>query len=492
MDFSSVKRAIESLQRRKPSVSTTVLSYLPPLLHYHNDEHEVTSEEYKKVLLQLLKVNDNRWESLAVGLYLGECHLEEMTNDIWDNSNAKKNKIVYVDGPRVPSIVDEEEKASSPAIAKKKSASPEESTAQFCNELLQTCKIHLQHSEPRVRTLVAKTVGSHARYASTIQQHSSSYTPAFVSSLQSQRLDIHSTILSSLQDNIQKGRDESTQHSRDSTGAMDDTTGWRSLETNLQTLASYANGCATFYLLEKPWSVKEERNTEEWKEFCNVLEHCANVHVNRHVRAASIATLEVLIHCCEEGDVVRHIFFEEDEGSEEESDEDEEESVLKTTIVQVLKVCLADNWSQVRMAASVLCRKFFITLIKEQQKHSNDDDEDDIFDSFYPALLPRMCLNRFYLAQGVKLYSHDTWKIIFERKGNGLQMVAKNAASICRYYVKMCDADNHVVREAACQAVAELAQKIGTHEEYAELLAPFVPMLLQVRKSTKKTQFCVC
>jgi hypothetical protein len=39
----------------------------------------------------------------------------------------------------------------------------------------------------------------------------------------------------------------------------------------------------------------------------------------------------------------------------------------------------------------------------------------------------------------------------------------------------MCDADNHVVREAACQAVAELATKLGGSES----LAPHVPLLLQ-------------
>jgi hypothetical protein len=43
----------------------------------------------------------------------------------------------------------------------------------------------------------------------------------------------------------------------------------------------------------------------------------------------------------------------------------------------------------------------------------------------------------------------------------------------------MCDADNHAVREAACQGVAELAQKVGMHPHYAEYLSPYVTMLLQ-------------
>jgi hypothetical protein len=110
-----------------------------------------------------------------------------------------------------------------------------------------------------------------------------------------------------------------------------------------------------------------------------------------------------------------------------------------------------------------------------------------------------MCLNRFYLAQGVKLYSQDTWKLVFgtaqghspdeeglhsseeTKGGGGLGAVARNAAPVCRYYSKMCDADNHAVREAACQGVAELAQKVGKHPLYAEYLSPNVTMLLQVR-----------
>jgi hypothetical protein len=43
----------------------------------------------------------------------------------------------------------------------------------------------------------------------------------------------------------------------------------------------------------------------------------------------------------------------------------------------------------------------------------------------------------------------------------------------------MCDADNHVVREAACQAVAELATKLGTSPQYQEKLQPYVHVLLQ-------------
>jgi len=83
------------------------------------------------------------------------------------------------------------------------------------------------------------------------------------------------------------------------------------------------------------------------------------------------------------------------------------------------------------MAASVLCRVFLTTLVRI-------GDDDSVRDT-YPALLPRMCLNRFYLAQGVKLYSHETWKLVM--KDQGVDLVASYLPAVCRYYVKMCDAD---------------------------------------------------
>jgi hypothetical protein len=42
------------------------------------------------------------------------------------------------------------------------------------------------------------------------------------------------------------------------------------------------------------------------------------------------------------------------------------------------------------------------------------------------------------------------------------------------------DFDSIAFWQAACQGVAELAQKLGRHPLYAEYLSPYVTMLLQV------------
>eukprot|EP00540_Astrosyne_radiata_P006981 CAMPEP_0116836990 /NCGR_PEP_ID=MMETSP0418-20121206/8408_1 /TAXON_ID=1158023 /ORGANISM="Astrosyne radiata, Strain 13vi08-1A" /LENGTH=459 /DNA_ID=CAMNT_0004466831 /DNA_START=1 /DNA_END=1380 /DNA_ORIENTATION=+ len=93
----------------------------------------------------------------------------------------------------------------------------------------------------------------------------------------------------------------------------------------------------------------------------------------------------------------------------------------------------------------------------------------------WSILLPRMCLNRFYLAQGVRLYAQETWRLVFEGD-HGLEMVQTYLQPICRFYVQMCDADNHVVREAACQAIAELVRKVKplSHHNITSLLQALI------------------
>jgi hypothetical protein len=207
------------------------------------------------------------------------------------------------------------------------------------------------------------------------------------------------------------------------------------------------------------------------------------------VRAAGISVLEQMVHACTSS------WRELEQTTAKEGMKENlvmnmllvPDSKLRQTIVDVLKTALGDNWSQVRMAGSVLCRVFFVAML-DYAEHFPDEmmaNRETWLMSLYPVLLPRMCLNRFYLAQGVKLYSHETWRILFEKykdyAGLGLENVAMNAGAVCRYYTKMADADNHVVREAACQAIAELATKIGRSEQYSDYLAPYVISLLQVR-----------
>lgn len=68
-------------------------------------------------------------------------------------------------------------------------------------------------------------------------------------------------------------------------------------------------------------------------------------------------------------------------------------------LVPLVTSGLADNWSQVRYAAS-LCSRSFYQVTK---------DDEEIAEEYNAGLVPRMCLNRYYVAAGVRIYSNDTW-----------------------------------------------------------------------------------
>ena len=111
-----------------------------------------------------------------------------------------------------------------------------------------------------------------------------------------------------------------------------------------------------------------------------------------------------------------------------------------------------------------------------------------------------MCLNRYYIAEGVKLYSQarvcslgawgvcggrvvralaaggvcplqDTWKLVVQTRGPAI--VASVIADVVTYYIGQAQAENHAVREAACFCIAELAHKVDK-----AAVAPHVPTLL--------------
>ena len=410
MDFSTAERALESLGRRRPPLEDCVVQISRDLLAV-----DCTKEVYFNGILALLQQSlSQRWEGLAVGVYL--------TTDLL-LQHLDGAETIYIDGPRAPTVREIENYRATKALDVTGA-----DLLRLSQPLLLAATLHLEHSEPRIRTLVAKAVGALVRLS--IDQPELGVKP------------LYDHIIESLYEHLDVGRDVDGKYSQTSAGALDDTTGWRALETNWQGLASYIGGLGAAFF---------ERHvlTPRILEAC---EYSCMTHVNRHVRAAGIVVLEQWITVAPTTMLV--------------------ESPLRNTIVTVLKVTLGDNWSQVRMAASVLNRKFWIALLEQLPEEKRNTS------ALNPVLIPRMCLNRFYMAQGVKLYSVETWKIVFA-DGKGLDAVAATTGAVCRYYIKMCDADNHAVREAACQAIAELAQKIGSHPEYGDRLIPYVPTLLQ-------------
>lgn len=536
MDFSTIDRALTSLSRRQPPLPEPVLAVsqsLLALLSTNNETHNhlAESREYAHGILKLIELGSSkagsgdessavRWEPLAVGLRLTVDYLEKRTSELPTSTSTASNNQddddedegtglgtggggVYAEGPRIPKIADLQingTSSSSASVSEKVSSPPKANSPVF--ELLlalpEIINNDVEHSEPRVRSLVAQTVGAYALYSTSLlnyqrdiiinnDQDEDPQLKQTIQTAQQGRASIHNAILSSLQSHLQMrepSRDNNP--SKASDGALDDTTGWRALETNLHALASFIDGCvgkgvvefdgedeggsnvsySGSYMLEEERLFSNEDEENRW--FLTGLQHCCVLHVNRHVRAASAAVLGVLVKSC-----MRCRSSHGKDGNYHENLLVEDDSPFRLTLKESLRATLQDNWSQVRMAGSVLCRRFVTALLKIYISHNHNGEEEDeeltIFElaagDLVQMLLPRMCLNRFYLAQGVKLYSQDTWKIIFgsshnaaegeeglhssgkSKGGGGMGAVARNAAPLCRYYSKMCDADNHAVRE---------------------------------------------
>lgn len=97
----------------------------------------------------------------------------------------------------------------------------------------------------------------------------------------------------------------------------------------------------------------------------------------------------------------------------------------------------------------------------------DEDSRKDVFS----LILPQMCLNRYYVAEGVRVYSQETWQLVLKDKGK--TYVGILAPHFVEYYIRQCGANNHAVREAACACIAELMAKVES-----SCIREFVPRLL--------------
>ena len=101
-----------------------------------------------------------------------------------------------------------------------------------------------------------------------------------------------------------------------------------------------------------------------------------------------------------------------------------------------------------------------------------------VLDKYNGQLVPKMCLNRYYVAEGVRVYSNDTWRQVFGEEGK--QVVCKYADEVSEFYISQSQADNHAVREAACHCISELCTKVaGVDEQSKESFRKHIASLLE-------------
>eukprot|EP01130_Rhizamoeba_saxonica_P008163 TRINITY_DN3297_c1_g1_i1.p1 TRINITY_DN3297_c1_g1~~TRINITY_DN3297_c1_g1_i1.p1 ORF type:complete len:644 (-),score=136.08 TRINITY_DN3297_c1_g1_i1:20-1951(-) len=213
----------------------------------------------------------------------------------------------------------------------------------------------------------------------------------------------------SISDNYERANYENPEEKQ--TVYMHDQEGWKSLETSFICMEGMMRGCGESFF---PFL------TAKWQDV--IIRSLS--HTNRFVREIGYKTIRTI---CEITSA-------------------EQLQSTGPLFTSHLKLGLADNWSQVRYAASIATRSFMLCIPPENKEQ------------YYADLLPRMCLNRYYGAEGVRLYSHETWRLVVGSEGKNL--VAKYIDEFVEYYCEQADADNHSVREAACKVITELARHI--------------------------------
>ncbi|KAF6022738.1 hypothetical protein EB796_018946 [Bugula neritina] len=323
----------------------------------------------------------------------------------------------------------------------------------FCEMVKDFCIASLTHTEYRVRIAAGECLGGLCmKFGSSIY------------------VDIKDIILSGIRDNLERdmAKDESHNIYLEEAGQIDgnasprtstlmmaermanfdehtkkifhDTAGWKNLETFMKCLQSVIDGCGVHF------------NKQINQELLDLI-FTALTHTNRFVRETGYQVCGSLVSCNSQA-----------LGSEEKPDKLADSILIfGMQFAKHLASGLADNWSQVRLASSQATRQFLAALDAESMSQ------------YMPLLLPRMCLNRYYVAEGVRIYSQETWRKM--AGDDGKLLVQKYIKPTVEFYISQSEADNHAVREAACSCIAELGSKIDK-----ECVRPYVPSLLGTLK----------
>jgi len=109
---------------------------------------------------------------------------------------------------------------------------------------------------------------------------------------------------------------------------------------------------------------------------------------------------------------------------------------------------LEDNWTQVRYSASQAARSLLLSV-----------PENERIETLLKTLLPRICMNRFYVADGVRNLTQEIWALVMLDRGR--EYIEMAITEVVDYYVVSTLGPNHMVIEAALAAIAELTAKIN-------------------------------
>ncbi|CAI5700749.1 hypothetical protein KXD40_007139 [Peronospora effusa] len=425
MELSRAESSLRTLKNRpkvpQGAVSTalSILQLIRPSESLSTDT-PIINEETRRDLLQqelqtLLLYGKERWEPLAVFLVV--------VRDLL----SRYLKLPDLDADTEFCLPEQELPLYVTSIAPLSDAFLTQTAKQAIHQ-------HLEYYEPRVRMAVAKLLGVLAKW--NLVWVTQAFTPQIVDSVVanlSRSPDFEETGFDELDDNVSNNgmmtppqSPEGTPRTPSTPYRLDDVSGWKALESSLCALKYIIKGSGDAFLQQVPMAEGDGKGFVYLTP--QILELVATkscFHINRHVRVVGLDTITVL------ADIAPAGFF------------DTHHSAVGDILNKCIKRGMEDNWCQVRYAASIAARSFLMKL-QEQGRMT-----------YLPILLPRMCLNRYYVAERVQKYSQESWKMIVGNQGR--ELVARYATEIVDYYVEM---TNHCVRESACQCIAELGTKV--------------------------------
>ncbi|GMF44859.1 unnamed protein product [Phytophthora fragariaefolia] len=419
MELSGAESALRTLKNR-PKVPAEAVESARAVLELLAPARAPADEQAQRALLEqeletLLQLGQQRWEPAAVFLVVTRELLRR-----------------HLRLPDADAVADAGAGAARDAPLYVTSIAPL-SRAFVTRTVAQAAHRHVEFYEPRVRMAVARLLGVLAAW--DLPWAAREFTPQLLESVESclsRSPDFEDAGFDELDDNVSQNgmmtppqSPESTPRTPSTPYRLDDVSGWKALESSLCALKYMIKGAGTAFL--------EQREAPDGRaEFVyltpQILELVATkscFHINRHVRVVGLDTISVLADVAPDGFLEAH------------------QADVSDVLNKCIKRGMEDNWCQVRYAASIAARTFLLKL-QEQGRAA-----------FLPVLLPRLCLNRYYIAERVQKYSQESWRMIMGNQGR--ELVAKYANEIVDYYVEM---TSHCVRESACQCIAELGMKV--------------------------------
>ncbi|KAF1790037.1 Leucine-rich repeat domain, L domain-like [Phytophthora cactorum] len=429
--LSRAESALRTLKNRpkvtQPAVDTalTVLQILSPSKSlsesptHTSDVAPSADEETRRELLQqelqtLLLHGKERWEPLAVFLVV----VRDLLSRHLQLQDLDANTDFSVPTPDLPLYVS--------TIAPLSDVFVTQTVKQAIHQ-------HMEYYESRVRMAVAKLLGVLAKW--DLHWVTQEFTPQIVDSVVSnlsRSPDFEETGFDELDDNVSNNgmltppqSPEGTPRTPSTPYRLDDVSGWKALESSLCALKYIIKGSGVEFLKEETTDAGEKKFVYLTPQILELVATKSCFHINRHVRVVGLDTITVLSDIAPVGFLEAH------------------QTSVSDTLNKCIKRGMEDNWCQVRYAASISARSFLMKL-QEQGRAA-----------YLPILLPRLCLNRYYIAERVQKYSQESWRMIMGDQGR--EWVAKYANEIVDYYVEM---TTHCVRESACQCIAELGMKV--------------------------------